>query len=116
MTGYRPILVLILNFIIGAAVTQGFVPLENKDQVIEMLADIVGYTIILMTSIAGVVHVLKKPHVTIPASPIIEQTKTIQSVPVSPSQEPNAGTPPPFPVNGIEQQPYPTNPPSPTIE
>lgn len=41
--------------------TQGVIPAGHKDWLIESLTDIVGYMIILFTSIAAVVHALRHP-------------------------------------------------------
>jgi len=56
---WRPIVVFILNFFVGALVANGIVPASHQDEVVRILSDIVGYLIILFTSIAALIHALK---------------------------------------------------------
>lgn len=90
MTGWRPVIIFILNFIIGAGVAWGIVPVEHKDWLVESLAEIVGYVIILITSIAAIIHALKhptsKPVVNI-YPPTSSDTQVTTPLPVSPVQE-----------------------------
>lgn len=62
MNGWRPLIVYVLNILVGVGVTQGHVDPAQKDYLVESLADVVGLAIVLASSIAAIVHTFKKPH------------------------------------------------------
>jgi hypothetical protein len=57
--GKNPAMIVILNFIVGIMVSNGLVPGEHKDYLVETLSEIVGLLIILATSIYSLVHYFK---------------------------------------------------------
>lgn len=58
----NPVLVLVLNYVVGFMVAQGLVQPSDQNQVVEILAEIVGYTIILLTSVVSLQKVVKHKH------------------------------------------------------
>jgi hypothetical protein len=91
VTGWRPVIIFILNFIVGGLVSQGIVPVEHKDMLIESLSEIIGYAIILVTTTASLYHALKHPI----SKPVVAQNTTV----VSPDKNViNSDTPPFSPI------------------
>jgi hypothetical protein len=59
----RPIFVILLNFIVGIAVTKGYVAPEHAPLFVEQAADIFGYTILMVTTGVSLYKmVIKHPH------------------------------------------------------
>lgn len=77
MNTWRPILLLVLNFVVGWLVSHGVVDQTQHSDIVTMLADVVGYGIIFFTSIATVWHALKHP---LHAQPV-PQVPTLPQVP-----------------------------------
>jgi hypothetical protein len=99
MNTWRPILVFLLNFVVGILVTQGVIPTNGQDQLVKDLADALGYLIIFITSVAAIYHTLKHPHPLTTPSPVASTPVKSQPevTPVfTPTAEVNAGTPPPL--------------------
>lgn len=91
MSGWRPIAILILNFIVGIAVSHGIVDAASKDEIVTILTDVIGNIIILITSIAAIIHILKRPHDMSPVAPkpsIPEASpqKPVETTPKEPEQ------------------------------
>lgn len=79
--GKNPILVLILNFIVGIAVSHNLVSAEHQDYYVEAISEIVGYGIIIGTSIVSLYQVWKTNHNSVavpqqPVPPVVETPNT----------------------------------------
>ena len=73
MTNARnPLLIILLNFLVGFLLPSDIVPHEQRADIVNMLADIVGIAIVLATSIYSLVkmvHHAKTPHIPYPTPP-----------------------------------------------
>lgn len=101
MNPWRPLIVVVANFVVGYMVSQGFVDSSQKNEVAELIAEIAGYGIIFVTSVATLIHTFKRPHQPQLKQPIVEQiVKTdVQTKPIFTEQSPveaslPSGTPP----------------------
>lgn len=102
MNSWRPFIVILLNFVIGYLVSQGVVQPESHDQLVTVLSDVVGYGIIIFTSVASIIHLFKHPHGVENPQPVVSsvvktETQTRQvftEAPVGGVEDP--GTPPPL--------------------
>lgn len=101
MGSWKPLAIVIANLVVGILVSQGFVDSASRDEVANLIAEIVGYLIILATSIATLIHAFRRPQNVAGQQPTVTQTvKTeIENVPVSTPQQPMeaslpSGTPP----------------------
>lgn len=98
---WRPLIVVVVNFVVGALVSQGFVDSSQQNEIADLIAEIVGYGIIFITSLATLIHTFRKPKGTVQQQPVVEQTvKTeVHTAPVFTEQPPMdtslpSGTPP----------------------
>lgn len=95
MTPWKPLIVFFLNFLVGWFVSQGLVDPNNHDFLVNTLAEVVGYGIILITSISSIVHVFKHPHTKVaPAAGVTQTVKTETETTAVFTDQPNPGTPP----------------------
>lgn len=98
---WRPLIVVVVNFVIGALVSQGFIDSSQQNEVADLIAEIVGYGIILITSVFTLVHTFKRQKGAAQQPQAVEQTvKTeVHTTPVFTQQPPMeadlpSGTPP----------------------
>lgn len=55
----NPLLLIILNYLVGAMVARGVIEPNDHNSVVEMLADVVGLAIILLTTLVSLFKVIK---------------------------------------------------------
>jgi hypothetical protein len=101
---WRPLLIFIANFITGWLLTQGYIDPADHDTTAQLIADVLGYFILGITSIFSLVHAFKKPHDTQKAKPVIQQPvatepKNDQIFTQDFSQNPGTPPSPPLPSN-----------------
>jgi len=112
--GRNPIILILLNFVVGAMVSQGIIEPNNHNTVVEYAAEIVGLVIILLTTIVSLMKVVKHKNpeemahegsamqTQMPTSPTILNQPSIQINPPltfdnpTPAQTVDTGTPPLF--------------------
>lgn len=114
----NPVVLLIVNFIVGALVAHGVVEPTEHSTAVEMLSEVLGLGIVFLTSIVSLYKFLKHPHdqqvnhhilypqnpmTKIPAGDTVSMAQSVQPpmyqvVPVPPSNynENDTGTPPVF--------------------
>ena len=97
----RAVLITVLNFIVGFFATQLNLGATEQEQIVNMLADIIGLFIILATSIVSLVKFWQTRHVIHIPSPVVETPAEVTKVftppvPVFTEQVDvnNSGTPP----------------------
>lgn len=97
-----PVLIFLLNFIIGGMVASGRVTPACQNDVLNAFIDIGGYLILVGTSIASLIHALRHGRTTTTTTttqPVVTETvKTVvDPAPETPTNEiaPPPGTPPP---------------------
>lgn len=101
MRGVRnPLLLIVLNYVVGAMVAQGVIEPGAHNDIVNLLADILGYGIIVLTSIVSVVKIYRhkglegKDNYQMPPFPPMQQLYPTQS------GFPQVTTP--YPTNGVD--------------
>lgn len=74
----NPLLLLILNYIVGTMVARGVIQPNDHNTVVEYMADLVGLAIIMLTTIVSLVKVLRHK---------VSDDQTIKNVPALTSEQ-----------------------------
>lgn len=84
-TGRNPILILILNFIVGALVTHGLIDPMIQDDVVSGAAEIIGLLIVAGTSAVSLWHLIHQRK--LESKVTLQQTQVTQTTTTTPVVE-----------------------------
>lgn len=78
MISRNPLLIIVLNFLVGFLISQGWASPEQKDDLVNAFAEVIGIALIFITSIFSLVHTWKHGHI----SNITKTTTTTEIIPI----------------------------------
>lgn len=80
MISRNPLLIILLNFLVGFLIAHGYASVEQKDALVNAFADVIGIALIFITSLFSLAHTWKHGHIT----SVTKTTTTTEVIPTEP--------------------------------